>query len=116
MNGIAIGIGHPIEVQKDRRTVWFRCEQIIQRQTELLCEMADRCMPLIDEFAAMLCNLSLIEITASSPTTAAQACVRFINCGDDAGLLQTISTGQSSQTCSDHNDSRTSCDLLCSEQ
>jgi hypothetical protein len=34
--------------------------------------MADRLMPLIDEFAAMFCNLSLIEITTSGPTTAAQ--------------------------------------------
>src|SRR5215472_7128894 len=55
-------------------------------------------MPLIDEFTAVLCNLSLIEITASGPTTAAQAYVRFIDCGDDATLLETIRTGQSSQT------------------
>jgi hypothetical protein len=50
-------------------------------------------MPLIDEFAAMFCNLSLRKITAAGPTTAAQARVRFINCGDDAAPLQTISTG-----------------------
>ena len=71
-------------MEADRRTVWFRCEQIIQRQTELLCEMANRCVPLIDEFAATFCNLSLCEITASGPATTAQARVRFINCGDDA--------------------------------
>jgi hypothetical protein len=64
----------------------------------------------------MFCNLSLREIAASGPTTAAQARVRFINCGDDATSLQTISTGQSSQTSSDHDDPRAGCDSCCTEQ
>ena len=64
----------------------------------------------------MFCNLSLREITASGPTPAAQARVRFINCGDDATSLQTISAGQSSQTSSDHDDPRAGCDLCCTEQ
>ena len=78
--------------------------------------MANRCMPLIDEFAAMFCNLSLRKITASAPTTTAQARVRFINCGDDATSLQTISTGQSSQTRSDYDDPRGRSDLCSTEQ
>ena len=54
--------------------------------------------PLVDHIDRyfMFCNVSLRKITASSPATAAQARVRFINCGDDATLLQAISTGQSS--------------------
>jgi hypothetical protein len=73
-------------------------------------------MPLIDEFAAMFRNLSLLEITASGPTTTAQAGVRFINCSDDATSLQTIGAGQSSQTRSDHDDPRAGCDLCCTKQ
>ena len=115
-NGIAIGIGNAIEVEKDRRTVWFCCEQVIQRQTELLCELANSCMPLIDEFAAMFCILSLREIPASGPTTSTQARVRFINGSDNATSLQTISAGQSSQTSSDHDDPRSGCDSCCTEQ
>ena len=78
--------------------------------------MANRCVPLIDELAATFCNLSLREITAPGPATTAQARVRFINCGDDATSLQTISTGQSSQTRADHDDPRAGCDLCCTEQ
>jgi len=69
MNGIAIRIGCAIEVEADRRTVRFRPEQVVEPQIELLREMANRCMPLIDEFAAVFRNLSLIEVTASGPTT-----------------------------------------------
>src|SRR6516165_12206703 len=101
---------------EDRRTIWFRCEQVIQWQMKLLCEMANRCMPLIDEFAATLCNLSLRKITASGPATAAQASVRFINSGDDATLLQTISASQSTQTRPHYDDSRACCDLSCTKQ
>ena len=50
-------------------------------------------MPLIDEFAAMFCNVSVREIIASSPATAAQARVCFVYCDDDATLLKTISAG-----------------------
>ena len=50
-------------------------------------------MPLIDEFAAMFCVVSVREITASSPTPTAQARVCFVNCDDDATLLKTISAG-----------------------
>jgi hypothetical protein len=102
-NGIAIGICQTIEVKEDRRTIWFRCEQVIQLQTELLCQMTNRRMPLIDKFTAMFCRLSLRKITSSGPTTATEARVRFINCGVDATPLQTISTGQSSQTRSHHD-------------
>ena len=34
--------------------------------------MTNRCMPLIDELAAMFCNLSLREVTASGPTPGTQ--------------------------------------------
>jgi len=58
----------------------------------------------------------LRKITASGPATATQARVRFINCGDDATSVQTVSAGQSSKTGSDHPDSRAGFDLFCTEQ
>jgi hypothetical protein len=64
----------------------------------------------------MFCNLSLREITASGPTATAQARVCFINCGDNAASLQTISAGQSSKTSSNYDDPRAGCDLFCTEQ
>jgi hypothetical protein len=116
VNGISIGIGYAIEVEEDGRTVWFCREQIIEAETKLLREVAYRCMPLIDEFAAVFCIVSVREIITVGPTTAAQARVRFINGGDNATSLQTISAGQSSQTGSDHGDPRAGCNLSCTEQ
>src|SRR4029079_16035590 len=115
-NDIAVGVGHAIEVREDRRTVWFRREQVIQWQTKLLCELANRCMPLIYEFAAVFSVVSVFEIIPSGPTTTTQARVCFINCGVDTTSLQPISTGQSSQARSDYGDSRAGCDLSCTQQ
>src|SRR5262249_7411720 len=73
VHSLLVGIRAAIKVEKQLGTVRFGGEEIVERQTELLCELPDSRVTLVDQLAAMLGDLSFGEITAPCPAASTES-------------------------------------------
>jgi hypothetical protein len=93
-----------VEVVEVLGAVRLRGEEIGQVEAELLGELADLCMALVDQLAAVLGYLAG-EIGRAGPAAAADAAGRLMDLRTVARLLEPVSARQPGETGSDDNDS-----------
>ncbi len=82
----------------------FGRHDVVERESEFLCELTSCRMRLIDEFTAVLRDLSVGKAGAVDPAASTQSRVRFVDGGNDALLFQAIRGGQPGESGSDDDD------------
>ena len=86
--------------------VGLGAEQVVELETELLREVADRVVSLVDQLATVLGELSVCERASQRPAAASDPVGRLVDVGGVAGLLQPVRAGQAGEAGSDDDDAR----------
>ena len=98
--------GAPPKPGEELGAVGLGAEQVVELETELLREVADRAVALVDQLAAVLGDLSVRERAAQRPAAASDPVGRLVDVGGVAGLLQAVRAGQAGEAGSDDDDAR----------
>ena len=68
-----------VEVPEHLGAVRLALEQVVEVETELVREVADRVVALVDELAAVLVDLAVREVAAAAPAASAEPRRRLVD-------------------------------------
>jgi hypothetical protein len=100
------GVALTVEEEEVLGAVRLGGQEVVERQPQLVREMADLGVSLVDELPAVLGDLAVGEGAADRPAATAHAVGGLMHLGDVPGLLKAVGARQSREAGSHDDDTR----------
>jgi hypothetical protein len=104
LGGLRERVWPPVEVVQRLGAVRLALQQVVEREPELLGELAELDVPRVDQLAAVLGHEPGRERAADRPAAAAQAVARLVQLRADTRLFEAIGTRQAGEPAADDDD------------